>query len=256
MTDFEDLLGGEPEAPKRRSRVSREEASTRLAQMTGQVVGNDDDFYGTVEGRRLVSAAATGRTIVEEREFHMPVSKNFLARVLKLDAMTIDRRLRRVEPVGYAGNGEKKRPVYDFSNVLPYLLKPKMDLQTFLDTLNAADLPPIVNKLVWDGLRAKLRYKVEAQESWRTEDCIAVFSETFMMIKDHTQMWVEELREKGGMSDEQCERLEKMVDIYRDDLHKKLLDMPKQRQTRSVIHIEAGPQGDDPGVIDWEDEDE
>lgn len=254
IEDFEAMLGEEPAAPppKKRGRPTREEAAARLAaQEEAERAEKDkqEGFYASFEGKRLIASAATGRTVIPERDFHMPCSINFLARVLKLDPMTVNRRLRRVEPVGYAGSAANKRALYDFTKTLPYLLKPKMDLQTFLDTLNAADLPPIVNKLTWDGLQSKLRYKVAAQEAWQTEDVLEVLSDVGMTIKDHTNMWVEEMREKAGLSDEQAARFERMVDIYRDELHKKLVDMPKEKQTKAIIHIDAGPQGDDP---DWD----
>jgi len=259
MDDFEDMLGDPAPtqtAKRRPGRPTKAEAAARLAlqeEAERAEKAKEEGFYATFEGKRLINSASTGRTVVDIGEFFMPVSINFLARVLKLDPMTVNRRLLRVKPVGHVGKSANRRPLYDFTATLPYLLKPKMDLKTFLDTLNANDLPPIVNKLTWDGLQSKLRYKVAAQEAWQTEDVLEVLSDVGMTIKDHTNMWVEEMREKAGLSDEQAARLEAMVDVYRDQLHKKLVEMPKEKQTRAIIHIDAGPQGDDPS---WEGDDE
>lgn len=236
MDDFEDLLGGNPEpVRKKRGRPTREEAARRAAEAAAAEQAEKErveGFYATPEGRRLINAAATGRTTEEERNFHLPCSQNFIARVLRLDPMTVNRRLRAVKPVGYAGNGANKRSLYDFADTLPYLLKPKMDLGTYLKTLNAADLPNSINKAFWEAERIKNKTLMETAEAWPTERVLGVLGQVFMMIKDRLPLIKEGMRDTG-LTDDQMRLLESFSDQFQADLHEALVALPQAQSTPS-----------------------
>ena len=221
MSDFDGLM--ESVAPKKkRGRPSKADLAAREAERL-----TSSDFQAQV------TAAASGNTLIPEREFHMPVSQNFLARVFNMDPMTVNRRLRRVKPVGFSGE-KAKRPIYDFKTACEHLLKPKMDIDTYLATLNPADMPNAINKTFWEAKRIKLKFEIEAGQAWATEDVIEVLGGMAMAIKSHTQLWVERLRDIG-LSDEQSAKFAGMVDAFNADLHDKLVAMPRQRQTRSRL---------------------
>jgi hypothetical protein len=194
-----------------------------------------------------MKAAASGNTLIDERVFHMPVSQNFLARIFNMDPMTVNRRLRRVKPIGFAGGEKQKRPLYDFKAACEHLLKPKMDIDTYLATLNPADMPNGVNKTFWEAKRIKLRYEIEAGEAWATPDVLEVFGRMAMTIKSHTQLWTERLRELG-LSDEQSAKFGGMVDAFNTELHTILVEEPSKRQTRSrlaALELEMMSRDDD-----------
>lgn len=236
MSDFEDLLGGDPEpVRRRRGRPTREEAAARAvadAEREKAEQQKVEGFYASAEGRRLVNAAATGRTAIEERQFHVPVSANFFARVFRLDPMTVSKRLRKVKPCGYAGGGANKRALYDFADTVPYLLKPRMDLGTYLKTLNAADLPNSINKSFWEAERIKNKTLIETSEAWPTEKVIDVLGSVFMLVKDRMPFMYDKMRDLG-LNIEQQAKLQEMFDQFQRDLHDKLVEMPKKKQSYS-----------------------
>jgi len=223
IDDFDALIDAPVTPPRRRpGRPSKADLAAREAE---RLVSTD--FQASVR------AAAAGNTLIAEREFHMPVSQNFLARVFNMDPMTVNRRLRKVKPVGHSGE-KVKRPIYDFKTACEHLLKPKMDIDTYLATLNPADMPNAINKVFWEAKRIKLKFEIEAGQAWATDDVIEVLGSMAMAIKSHTQLWVERLRDLG-LTDEQSLKFAGMVDAYNSDLHEKLVAMPKQRQTRSRL---------------------
>lgn len=227
MDEFDELINPTPK--RRRGRPSKADIAAREADATRQ----EESVWESPEMQAAIRSAAAGNTLIDERVFHMPVSQNFLARVFVMDPMTVNRRLRRLKPVGYAGD-KQKRPLYDFKTACEHLLKPKMDLDTYISTLNPADLPPQINKTVWEAKRIKLKFEIEAGQAWATEDVLEVLGRMAMTIKSHTQLWVEKMR-ASGLTDEQLVELGTMVDVFNTELHDTLVEEPKKRQTRSRL---------------------
>lgn len=245
MSDDFDSLIDLPTQRRRPGRPTKAEVAAREAAREQE----EKSVWDTPEMQAAIKSAAAGNTRIDEREFHMPVSQNFLARVLNMDPMTVNRRLRKVRPKGYSGE-KAKRPLYDFKEALEHLLKPKMDIETYLATLNPADMPNAVNKTFWEAKRIKLKFEVEAGQAWATEDVLATFGRMAMTIKSHSQLWVENMR-SVGLTDEQIKKLEAMVDVFNGELHLLLVEEPQKRQTRSRLAaleqemLSSGEQDDD-----------
>lgn len=240
---------GDQSPPKRRpGRPSNAERAERERQL-----------LESMESKRLISAAAAGQTAMKAEEFFLPVGQNFLAMVLGLNPETVRKRLRRVKPIGY-GSGAQRRPVYDFRKVLPYLIKSEMDAATLLETINPNDLPPSINKTIWEAKRIKLKYEIEAGEAWATEDVLEVFGTVFMAIKDRTKLWVDDLREqcKGMTVDEVFGALQEHIDAYQAALHSDLIEIPQRRATQSKFAeaelVSMGPEVDDSDDFEGDDE--
>jgi hypothetical protein len=240
VSEFDELIDAPPKRKRGPGRPRKEEVAARLAEQERE----EEDFWSTPAMQAAMKSAASGNTLIDERVFHMPVSQNFLARVFVMDTMTVNRRLRRLKPVGYAGGEKQKRPLYDFKAACEHLLKPKMDIDTYLATLNPADMPNAINKTFWEAKRIKLKFEIEAGQAWATEDVLEVFGRMAMTIKSHSQLWVENMR--SALSDEQLAKLSAMVDVFNSELHDMLMEEPKKRQTRSrLAAIEHEMLGDD-----------
>jgi len=219
MTDFDDMLGGDtpvvPLAP-RRGRPTNAERAERAERL-----------MATERAKAEIRAASAGHTKVSEEQFLLPVTMNFLARVLHMDPMTVGKRLRGVKP---AGEGSAGRKVYYFHEALPYLLKPKMDIAQYIRTLNPADLPNSINKVYWEAERIKNKVLIETGEAWNDQDVLAVLGRVFMMFKERIPLVTEGMRDEG-LTDKQFSKLTEYMDQLQRDLHESLMDMPKERRT-------------------------
>lgn len=218
MEDYDDLIGGEPVTPApRRRRISEDE----LAEIRAKNQREQD-----------LRDAATGKVKIDESEFLVPMGTNALHRILRIDVQTIKKRLAGVKPAATFGAG---RNVYYFHDVLPYLIKPKWTAEQFVRSLNKADLPPEINKAFWDSQRSRIKYKLESQEAWETEDVLRVFGGVFMTIKEVLTASIEEMRIKAKLNDEQTRLFEQTIDELRDELRAKLVEMPTKDSTTSMF---------------------
>ena len=219
MSDFDDLLTAEP-APRKRGRPSNAEREARRAQAGGQLAHQAE-----------LRKAAIGQQSLQLDQFGDPVPQNFLARLLRMDPATVNQRLAKCRPAAVISN----RKVYYFHEALPHLVKPVMSAEQFARTLNKADLPPEINKAFWDSQRSRVKYKIESQEAWETEDVMRVLGEVAMIFKDSTTMVVEEMRNRARLTDEQTVILQECMDELRKDIRAKLVDMPSKAQTPSMF---------------------
>jgi hypothetical protein len=147
-----------------------------------------------------------------------------------MDAATVRKRLLKAPILAMGGGG---RPLYDFKTACEYVVKPKMDIDTYLKTLNPADMPNAINKVYWEAKNIRLKYELAAGQAWATEDVLEVFGTVFMTIKERTKLWVEDLRESAKLSDETLAQLTEKVDAYQTALHADLIAIPLKRQTYS-----------------------
>lgn len=223
---FDELLGdtapepaNEPAPRRRQGRPNREEATAKL----NQQIATASQIASAASGRGLDDLGGIAALI-------RPVTKGTLAAVFRLDKQTVAKRLARCPSKGH-GN----RQIYDFVEAASYLIKPQMTPQEFIRTLNTADLPPQINMVFWESQRRRIKFKIEAQEAWETGDVLEVLGDVFMTIKDTLQMATEELRERARLSDDQAAMFEAYIDDLRESLRQKLVDLPAQKQSPSML---------------------
>jgi hypothetical protein len=242
-TDFDALFDDEPQSaptPRRRVKATYPEVKEDTPVEDADMYA----FYQSAEGQRQIRMASTGRGhAVDEKKFYMPVGVSFLAKVLRLNAETVQRRLRTVTPVGHAGTSQN-RPLYDFASVVPYLVKPKMDIRTYLRSLNPADMPQNISKTFWEAERIRTKALIEAGEAWPTDKVLQVMGQVFMMIKDRIPLITEGMREEG-ITDDQMQKLQAACDQFQKDLHEALVELPKQQATPPhLANVAVGVEDD------------
>jgi hypothetical protein len=216
---FDGLLGEEAPARPERNRGGRPTNEMLAARRLQEEIS--------------LKAAASGRGLSDVggvQVLRRPVTISTLATIFEHDPQTITKRLVDCPFVGQSG-----RKLYDFKEACSYIVKPRMTPEQFVKTLNKADLPPEINLAFWNAQRAKLKFKLEAQEAWETEDVLAVLGDVFMTIKDNLTTVVEEMRERAKLTDEQAKQFEEAIDELRDTLRQKLVEMPAEKRTASIL---------------------
>lgn len=235
--DFEAEFADKPVKPKRKKAAPKKPAQAKTAQRE-DISGKDHDA--------LCRLAASGRTVYEDRDFFMPCSAHFFARVLHLDQMTVNRRLRRVPPESYDGT----RPVWEFGTALPYLIKSQMDMKTFKESFTEKELPAVLQKAVWEAKRQRLAYLKESGQTWSTEYIALLNSQISKEISEHMELWFDAVAEgaqhKTGL--EVVAKLKNQISDLQQIMYNYFIELPKKSRTLSIFGDSEFV--DDPDVSD------
>ncbi len=165
--------------------------------------------------------------------FRSPVGITFLANVVGKQPQQIQKRLEKCPVKEWEKKGGKSFPKYDFVTAMSYLVNPKIDVEDWFASRNAATLPPYISKMFWDSAMQRIRVMKEAGDLWHTEDVLVVFGRVAMLIKEEVKIWIEELPEKDSLSNEQYSALIDAGNRLVASVREKLVELPTQSLTMS-----------------------
>lgn len=142
---------------------------------------------------------------------------------------------RRLEGCPILRAGKNGMKVYDFATACAYMVKPKVSIKQYVETLDAKDLPRHLQKEFWAAKLAEQRWRKQAGELWASEDVIAVFGEMFKLIKSKSQLWGDSIEKVGVLSDPQREKLRDLVDDLTGQIFEALANLESGQSTPSQI---------------------
>lgn len=176
------------------------------------------------------------------------VTVGTLAQVFRMDSSTVKKRLRDCPPIATRKVGH----VYDMAVAASFLVKPVFDPQEYLRTMKPSELPTHLQEAYWSAMRKRQEWEKEARELWQTSDVMDVFGSVFKTIKTSLQLWPDTVEQATGLSPKQRDMLVEMCDALQRKLHQKLIDLPKQSQTRSQVATQdAMPVMGEPTVDEY-----
>ncbi len=205
--DVDDLLGEEP-APKKKTPRSQRTSYKPAARAKGSA------------------------DVSVIQALHRPVSITFLSDVMGMDRQTVRKRLANLPPMG---QHRGQQPLYDFRQAVSYLVTPRVDMEKILASMSAGDLPPSLQKDVWDARLKAQKWMVNAGDLWRTDDVLEVLGEAFQRLKTTTQLWIDQITDAHSLPAEARDELTRLVDALQADLHSTLVEMPKEKATQSQM---------------------
>jgi len=237
MGDFDDLLGPEPElehdeppepempaAPPRRRRGRPRKGEARPA---------------PAKEERKAEGQTSGEVV---QALHRPVSITFLSQAMDMDRKNVTKKLSALTPISYhRGNV----PLYDFRQAMQYLVAPKVDVAAYVRKMGVGDLPAALQKDVWDARLKEQKWRQNAGELWPTDAVLDVLGEAFKRLKTTAQLWIDQIAESQALPAEVRQELTERVDALQADLHRALVEMPRERATESQL-AEIDP---DEGVV-------
>lgn len=183
--------------------------------------------------------AASDATILAALE--RPVSVTFLSQALRMTTATVKRKVRALPPIRYH---RKNQPLYDFRQAVMYLVPPKVDVAEYVRKMGVGDLPQELQKDVWDARLKEQKWRKAAGELWETDDVLDVLGDAFQRLKTTTQLWADHISDDFGLAPEVRDALVEKVDELNADLHRALVKMPKDRETKSQLGNYDGDDDD------------
>jgi hypothetical protein len=168
------------------------------------------------------------------------VTVTWLSKVFGIDPSDVKKRLGECPPL----HRRKAGYVYSLPIAARYLVKPVFDVQKYLSTMKASELPNGLQKDYWDAALKRQKWEENAGQLWRTEAVLEVLGEAFKSIKFSMQLWADNLDRVTGLTDEQRKLLIGMVDGLQDEIYQ---HMVKQAQEKSTQSTRAELKDEDPG---------
>ena len=181
------------------------------------------------------NTASTGRdftlTFGSVHEIDRGVTIPWLCQAFTMPRKTV---LKLIEPCPVL-RIQSNAKVYDLRVVAAYLVRPRVDLKTYINSLESKDLPDHLRREFWAAKLAEQRWRAQAGELWSSEDVIAVFGEVFKLIKSKTQLWANTIDSVESLSNIQRDTLTDLVDELLGAVFKSLEDLESGKATPAQI---------------------
>lgn len=173
-------------------------------------------------------------------EVYGGVSAHWLSQVFGHDKNTIKKKMAsaNLEIVGYRNGG----PLYRISDAAAWLVKPKVDLVSYVKSLRPNDLPPMLNDAYWGAMLKRQKWEENAGDLWRTEAVLEVFGDLALSFKTTVNLWVEEVDRQESLTPEQRKILMELTDKLLEQLHEVMVEAPRKKKTLSTVVEEGGVQ--------------
>lgn len=155
------------------------------------------------------------------------VTVSWLSQVFGMDPSTVKKRLRDCPPLA----NRKAGYLYDIATASQYLVKPVFDVDEYMKTMKASELPAHLQDTYWSAMNKKQKWEENAGELWRTDKVVAVLGAVFQLVKSSIQLWPETVERAAGLNKEQKKVLLGQCDGLQKEIYEKLLQLPKDSTT-------------------------
>lgn len=153
-----------------------------------------------------------------------------LGKMLGMERRDIGPKIREVPPCGERGG----YPIYNLKEVLPYLVKPMYDVETYIRRMHPNELPKMLSKEFWNGMKAKQDYELREGELWPTEQVESLVSESFKHIRMSLLLIPDALERESTLTDHQRSRIMEMIDGALNEMAQTLVAKFSERAQNEI----------------------
>jgi len=168
-------------------------------------------------------------------------SVNQLGALFRMKTPDVLRRLGDLRPVGA---GRQGNPIYDVAAASARLCKIEITeemITAHLRRMNPKELPPLLNKLFWEGMSVRIKYRQAVGELWHTTDVLAVASAAFQSLRMSVLLIPDALLNETELSEAQLKIVQTAIDQALDDARRQLItDLRQFDGPRSGPDAESG----------------
>ena len=131
------------------------------------------------------------------------LNQSQLMKLFRLDNRTIKAKIFEsgVKPIGRVYHAD----IYSVYELAPYLVKPVGDIEAYIKRMDHHDLPKMLTKEFWAGLRSKQEYEEKAGLLWRTERVVEEVGDLMKLVKMSTLLMLDAVERQTELSDRQRE---------------------------------------------------
>lgn len=172
----------------------------------------------------------------------IPVTQ--VAELFRSDVKTVRRKIieGNVAPCGKRSGVD----VYHVRDVAPWLVKPAYDIETYIRRMNHTDLPPLLSKEFWNGLRARQRYELDAGNLWPTDQVLSVFAEVAKDLRMNLLLISDAIERETALTDRQREIVKSRIDEALEKIRADLVSKYAAEAERQAARLAEPGSGDRP----------
>ena len=187
-------------------------------------------------------------------------TKAQIAKLFRRDPKTLDRLLYGLIP----SNVRRGVNVYSIEEAASRLVKPGYQIEGYIRRMHQADLPPLLQKEFWNGLRARQAFEREQGDLWPTAEVVSVFAEVAATLRMSLLLMPDEVDREAAMTVRQREVLKRLTDAAIVNLQDALVEKfsgyePPNNQLlegRGDSILDAGPASGHSDILDAPDYEE
>ena len=126
---------------------------------------------------------------------------------------------------GLAPTGERRgAKVYSIPEAAQRLVKPGYEIEEYLKRMHPSDIPALLLKEFWNGLRARQAFEENEGDLWRTAEMIAVFAEAAQTMRTSLLLVSDALEREQELTEGQRLAVEGLIDGAIQDMQKALVE--------------------------------
>ena len=190
------------------------------------ILGDEDAPPPAPHGRHLSLRTNTVHEVLRG------VTVPWLCQVFNMTKPQVEKKLEHCPVLRRVGPNGK---VYELPVAAAYLVKPKITIEQYINSIDTKDLPERIRKEFWTARLQEQKWRQKAGELWSSQDVIAVFGEVFKMIKNQSQLWSDTLESTTGLTDEQRTLLGELVDDLMGKIFESLTALKEGKATPSQL---------------------
>lgn len=159
-----------------------------------------------------------------------------IAKIWNMERRDVTPKIREVPPCGERGG----YPIYKLNEVAPYLVKPLYDVETYIKRMHPNELPKMLSKEFWSGMKAKQDYELREGELWPTDQVEALMSESFKHLRMSLLLVTDSLERESTLTDHQRTRITEMIDGALNEMAQTLVEAFGDRAKTEVKESTVG----------------
>lgn len=167
-----------------------------------------------------------------------------LEKLFNLDHRMITARLAKagIKPAYREGRGI----YYKISEAAPHIIKPALDVETYLKQMDPRELPKMLTKEFWAAMKSRQDYEERRGDLWPTQKVVEEVGELFKIIKMSLLLMVDGVERTTELSEKQRELVKSMTHGLLDELTRRIEErfVVQEEDDRSRMIIEVEQQED------------